>query len=394
MPAEPASTTDKSAREITQVARRVSRDKRIDELLEEAPYRFEFFQAVRLLARMFRDRDPVGRQSVPRNEIVRFRAHQSLEFPASQIQSAKFDTEPGHPVELHVNFMGMTGPIGALPQWYTETVVQRMAMKDHTLREFLDIFNHRLISLFYRAWEKYRFWLRHEDVVQQEANALKAGEAKQRGFVIDERPALDRFSQCLLELTGAGPPSIRYQMQVRNRLEPRHEIRDETLRFYAGLLAQSHRSAVALEAILTDYFQVPVAIRQFQGQWLVLDESERTKIGKQNRRLGRETVVGRRVWDAQSKFRVQVGPLTYQEFQRLIPVGDAHRPLTEFVRFYVGPEFDFDVELVLLADEVPQCRLGSGALIRAALGWNTWSILGKYNGDAASVVLVVNDEDR
>lgn len=394
--ANPASTprSGESAKSLIATTGRVLRDKRIDELLEDAPFRFEFFQAVRLLSRMFRDRNPVGRQSVPRDEVVRFRAHQSLEFPASQIQGTKFDTKPGEPVEMSVNFMGMTGPIGALPQWYTEMVVHRMTQKDNTLRDFLDIFNHRLVSLFYRSWEKYRFWLRHEDVVQKEAHALQSGEAKLRGFVIDDRPALDRFSQCLLELTGSGPASIRYHTQIRNRLEPRHEISDETIRFYAGLLAQTHRSATALESILADYFQVPVSIRQFQGQWLVLDESERTKIGKQNRRLGRETVVGRRVWDAQSKFRVQVGPLTYDEFQRMIPVGDAHRPLVEFVRFYAGSEFDFDVELILRADEVPSCQLGRNNPVRAALGWNTWSVQGTYKGPSASVVLVVNDDDR
>lgn len=363
---------------------------RLDELLEQSPYRFEFFQAVRLLCRLFGDRDPVGRQHQPKNEVVRFRAHQSLSFPASQIQSADFDTGPGRPVELAVNFMGMTGPVGALPQWYTELVVQRMNARraDTTLRDFLDLFNHRIVSLFYRAWEKYRFWMRHENVVQKEAAARRAGDAKHRGFVIDERPSLDRFSQVLLNLAGTGPAAIRYHSHIRNSLAPRHEIADETIRFYVGWFSQTHRSAAGLEAMLGDYFQVPVEVRQFQGQWLVLDETERTKLGRQNRLLGKDTVVGRRVWNVQSKFRVRLGPLTYDEFERFIPVGDGYTPLTQMVRLYAGSEFDFDVELVLRKEDVPRCQLGRGATIRASLGWNTWSTRGQYSGDSPSVVLV------
>ncbi len=391
----------------TQKPQPPSEPKGLHELLEQSPYKFEFFQAVRVLMRLFVDRDPVGRQHLPKNEVVRFRAHQSTGFPASQLQSADFDTGPGRPVELTVNSMGMTGPVGALPQWYTEMVVDRLegrlprgtkltqvnrAVSDKTLRDFLDLFNHRLTSLFYRAWEKYRFWMRHEVVVQQEASARQAGEAKHRGFVIDERPALDRFSQTLLDVTGNGPPALRYHTHIRNTLEPRHEIADETIRFYAGLFAQTHRSAAGLEAMLSDYFQVPVEVMQFHGQWLVLDETERTKVGQQNRLLGRDTVVGRRVWDVQSKFRIKLGPLNYRQFQRFTPVGDGYAPLTQMTRLYAGCEFDFDVELTLRKEEVPRCQIGQSGGVRAALGWNTWSSLGEYDGADPSVVLVVPED--
>ena len=133
----------------------------IGQLLSEG-YRFGFFQAVRLLELWEGDRAPVGHDAAPQNEAVRFGSHASVEFPASQIYDVAASRDGTHPARMTVTFFGLNGPLGALPQHYTEIAIERLARKDGALLDFLDLFNHRLLSLFYRAWEKYQFWIAGE----------------------------------------------------------------------------------------------------------------------------------------------------------------------------------------------------------------------------------------
>jgi len=172
-------------------------DAPLTSVLFDEPYRFDFFQAVRIFERVFRDRKPVGRPRVaPAEEVVRFRTRQTLEFPASQLHEIARPPEsesPQPPSQLFVNFMGATGPLGVLPTHYTLLLIERAREKDTKLWEFLDLFNHRMISLFYRAWEKYRFPFAYE-----------------RGD--------DDFTEYLFCLIGLGTRGL------RGRLDPAHLI--------------------------------------------------------------------------------------------------------------------------------------------------------------------------
>src|SRR5262249_4364848 len=151
-------------------------------------YTFGFFQAIRLLERLCPDRKPVGRFVNPSEEVAHFGANPSLAFPASEIQS--LEASPGQPARMTVNFMGLTGPLTALPQWYTVLVADRLRANDKALRDFLDIFNHRFISLFYQAWEKYRFPISYE------------------------RGELDRFSHLLPDLIGMGTRGLQDRQAI------------------------------------------------------------------------------------------------------------------------------------------------------------------------------------
>ncbi len=197
----------------------------VGEKLRREPFSFDFFQAVRLLERFLPERTSVGRFAHPETEVARFAVQPSLAFPASQIQA--MDWPENQPVQMTVNFMGLTGPQGVLPNPYTSLIIERLRASDSSPRDFLDIFNHRIISLFYRAWRKYRF-----DV------AYEQGER-------------DLFSRHLLSLLGLGTEGLR----------DRQAVSDDTLIYYAGLLAQHPRSAQALQQILADYFDVPVEDR-------------------------------------------------------------------------------------------------------------------------------------
>lgn len=347
-----------------------------DELFSE-PYRFSFFQAVRLLERLAPDRQPVGRSrqagghaSHPTREIVRFCTIASLVFPPSQISELKKyqpgesdqvkthhsetddQTQAGPPL-MRVAFMGLTGPTGVLPDAWTEFLIERIRAKDHTLHDFLDLFNHRAISLFYRAWEKYRFPISWE------------------------RNKADRFTEYLFDLIGMGTTGLRGRMSVP----------DQALLRYGGLIAQRPHSATAVAAILSDHFGVSARIEQFFGQWLKLEDRDYTRLGKSNSQLGVSTISGQRVWDQGSKFRVCCGPLSLAEFTNFLPVGTAFRPLKEITGFLAGQEFDFDLQLVLKAQEVPGCVLTTRARRKPMLGWTTWLKTRDFKVDDRQVVL-------
>ncbi len=353
-------------------------DAPVREILFQEAHRFEFFQAVRLLEWVYRSaearREPVGRDATPGTELVRFRTTASFNFPASAILSLKEFPPPAEagrtppPPEMQVTFMGLTGPHGVLPEHYTGLLIRRIRLKDYALRDFLDLFNHRSISLFYRAWEKYRLpfsW---------------------------ERARLDPtvedwFTQGLRCLIGLGP----------DHLSGRLGVDDEVPLYYAGHFAHRPRSAIALEALLSDYLGLPVQVKQFQGQWLYLNTDEQTRLpgsdcpAGQYLQLGEGAIVGERVWDVRSRFHLRVGSLHYRRFVRLLPDGDDLLSICELTRTYAGPEFVFAVQPVLEAAEVPACRLEDSADYKPRLGWNTWLGEAALAGEIDAAVFVWRD---
>lgn len=339
----------------------------VSQCLAEEPYRFDFFQAVRLLEQTPRDdsdepaRKAVGREHSPRDEAVRFRALPSHTFPPGEIAALDSDGDQ-RPPEMVVSFMGMTGPSGVLPQHYTQLVIDRLRFKDHALRDMLDLFNHRAVSLFYRAWRKYRFYVEFER------------EAKQGQE--------DLFTSCLYCLVGYGTPELRR----------RQELPDEAFLNYAGHFAHWPRSAISLELMVGDYFELDVSIEQFVGQWLYLDQADQSRTPNPadyegcNNMLGNNVVVGERVWSIENKFRVQLGPLDYAEFLRFSPEGDGLVDLCQLVRSYAGPDYDFDVQPILKAEDVPPLQLAGEGDPACNLGWNTWLSSSPFTEDAADAV--------
>jgi type VI secretion system protein ImpH len=316
------------------------RDPAVEEALFAAPYRFRFFQAVRLLERRDPSRAPVGRLARPADEAARFRAWVSLAFPPSEVMALAEAPEPGAPPALTVAFLGLTGPSAPLPEPYAELILDRLARGDRTLAAFLDVFHHRMISFFYRAWEKHRPAIAHE------------------------RDGNDPLAGYLLSLIGLGIPP----------LQGRLARPDATLLPYAGMLSQRHRPAVMLRALLADTFGVPVAVEPFVGRWLTLEAADRTRLGTggAHNRLGASVVVGRRSWDEQGRFRLRVGPLSLEAFRAFLPGGSALRDLAERTRLFVGPEFDFEIQLVLRAAEAPPCRLTADRREAVQLGRTAW----------------------
>jgi type VI secretion system protein ImpH len=328
----------------------------IEEKLRREPYTFDFFQALRLLERFRPEKKSVGQFVQPEAEVAHFRAHPSLAFPASQIQELEWP-EDG-PVRMLVNFMGLIGPEGVLPNPYTSLIIERQREGDNSLRDFLDIFNHRIISLFYRAWRKYRI-----DVAY-------------------ERGERDRFSRQLLSLLGLGTEGMR----------DRQTVSDELLIYYAGLLGQHPRSAQALQQILSDYFDVPVAIEQFSGGWYRLDRETQCRVSEENTdsgELGFGAVVGDEMWNQQSRVRIVIGPLTLDRYADFLPDGESFEPLRGWVRFFSNDEWDFEVKLILEREQVPACTLGADGVSGPQLGWVSWVKSAPFQRDPGDTVLAL-----
>jgi type VI secretion system protein ImpH len=240
-----------------------------------------------------------------------------------------------------VNFMGLTGPAGVLPYVYTELILERLRAKDQSLAAFLDIFNHRSISLFYRAWQKYRFPVTYS-----------SGER-------------DRFTHHLFDLIGMGTPGM----------QGRQAVPDEALLHYVGLFSMHTRSAVVLEQILSDYFQVPVEIEQFTGDWYRLDAEAQCRLGEHEepaQQLGTGAVIGDEVWDQQSRVRIKIGPLSLERYYDFLPDGSAFEPLRAITRFFSGDELDFEIQLILRRDETPGFQIDLDSPEAPRLGWVTW----------------------
>jgi type VI secretion system protein ImpH len=334
-------------------------DPAVTQRLFDEPYRFDFFQAVRLLERIDPERSPVGRDSDPRRDAARFRTRASLNFPPSQIYQIRNNGVADEtPPEVMVAFMGLTGPLGILPQHFTELVAERARYGDTALWEFFDIFNHRMISLFYRVWEKHR---------------LSAS--------YDRRNVDGNITDYLFDIIGMGTKGLQGRLSVPDR----------AMLLYGGLIAQRPHSAGIVAAILGNYFNVPAHVEQFAGQWLELEDEDRSRLGTANNQLGVNTIAGQRIWDNQSKFRAKFGPLTFEKFKAFLPVGSAFQPAGELVRFLAGMEFDFDIQLVLKADQVPDCVLATHAEARPMLGWTTWLKTSAFTKDDSQVVLAINN---
>ena len=308
-----------------------------DELAENA-CSFEFFQAVTLLERLSAGLRPVGGFSNPEEEAVHFRVNPRLGMPASQIQKLEFRDDA--PPEMTVNFMGLTGPSGALPYTYSELILERIRVKDHGLAAFFDIFNHRAISLFYRAWQRSRFPVTYS-----------AGPR-------------DLFTRYLLDLIGLGTEGLR----------DRQEIEDEALLHYVSLVAMQSRSATALEQIIEDYFEVPVEIQQFTGAWYGLDGATQcvmTDVDTPSRQIG-GAVVGDAVWDRQARVRIRLGPLSMERYCDFLPEASAYTALRGLTRFFSNQCLEFELQLVLDRAQAPGAELDFEATNPVRLGWVSW----------------------
>lgn len=317
--------------------------------LHEAPWDFSFHQAVRRIEAARPDKPRVGTNFRAAEDAVRFGQDPSLAFPPGEISSVETRAD-GKP-RVAVNFVGFMGPNGPLPLHLTAYARERQLSRDNTLVRFLDLLGNRMIALFHRAW------------------------AVNRKTVSYDRPDSDRWMAYFASMIGLGQDTLR----------GRDRVPDAAKLFYAGRLAPQVKSAAGLRDVLADFLSVPVEIREFIGQWIPLPPEAQCRLGESpaTGQLGRTAIIGERVWDCSMKFRVRLGPLTLRDFDRFLPGRPSLQRMHDWIDLYAGKELEWEVQLVLRRDEVPQLRLGQAG----RLGWTTWLGTRTQPGDAEDVVL-------
>lgn len=319
----------------------------LKELLLERTGRFEFVQAVRLFRAIWPEREPVGYDSDPRAETVRFHSSVSNVFAASEVMAAEAPAA-GDPGKLTVTFMGVATPgiYGTLPRRYAEELRYQARNKNRAPLEFIDIFNHRLVSLFYRALEKSRLVLSYEG---------RSGSA---------------FERALYSVLGLGTPGLRGRMPLDDRM----------LVARAGLLSMRPMPAIGLASVIRSMFAQPVEIEQFVPQSYEIEVDDQNRLGTANSRLGEDLYVGSKITLLQSKFRVRLGPLGREAYESFLPDQPAFRTLMEVVRLAVGDVMDFELQLVLRAEDVAPLQLS--AVGGSRLGWTSWLLTERFEEPA------------
>lgn len=322
--------------------------------LAESPYRYDFFMALRRLESMYPDKPRFGEAARPLDEPVRLGQEPSMAFAPAAVASFE-EGGKGRPHKLGQFFFGVFGPNGPLPLHLTEYARDRERNEgDPTFRSFADIFHHRLLMLFYRAWAK-----------AQPAISLDRGTAR-------------RFDAYVGSTFGIAAPEFR----------DRDSVPDNAKLHMAGRFAQQTRPAEGLLAILEDFFRLPCQIVEYVGEWLRLSPKDWMRLGAAGAAgtLGRDSVIGSSVWNCQHKFRVICGPLRLAEFKRLLPGQTSLQRLRDSVRGYVGFGIDWDLNLVLAREDVPRLSLGQSG----ELGWTTWLGERKTTMDADDVIIRPN----
>jgi type VI secretion system protein ImpH len=324
----------------------------VEEWLLAEPWQFEYFQAIKLLELLNPDRDAPGESSDPNGEVVRLSSRVTLEYPASEVQRITPPKVKGQPYAMSVNLLGAAGQYGPLPIPDTERILERVARRDAAMRDFLDIFNHRLLSLLVKVRKMHR-------------PSLTA-----------RQPHLERTAFYLYSFFGLGHPALRGD---------RLGVSDRSLLYYCGILSQHPRSASGMGRFFADYFGVKAVVRQFVGVWRYLEEDQWTRVGVtgRNQILGVTTLIGGRYWDQQGAFEIGLGPLNLNAFLDFLPIGGAFTSLLALARFYAGVDAEFRFRLTLRYPQVPETRLRRNS----RLGWTSWLKTRPFTKNDSQVVL-------
>lgn len=335
--------------------------------LNEHPYRFEFFQTIRLLERHFQN---LGVCSEIVGELVHFRNSLSLSFPSGEIEKldhhdASLHQKNAYSNQLHntfptlatyeitPSFFGLTGLVGALPSYYTERIIEREVIyRDYAARAFLDMFTNRMLTLFYQAWKKYRLPILHEQNKQ------------------------NLFIHKILSLVGCDHSS------VRQSLDNHHQsLMEDSIAYYAGVTRHRPTSTLNIQNLLADYFKVSLKILQLIGHWCSIPPEQQTILSGKFAELGVSSFCGAKIWQRQTRIRILIGPLTKRDFLAFLPYGKTAKVLSKWLSLTLGACFEYEVYLILKKEEIFQAKLGD-TINPARLGWDVFLLSIPPNQDS------------
>jgi type VI secretion system protein ImpH len=300
--------------------------------LEREPWRFDYFTVLRHLERMFKDRPRIGDSAARRDEFIHLGQDPFLDFPASNL--ARVVQGDNKPLQVFVKYLGMLGPQGALPLATTEEAYHYVLENDDSFPRFLDIFNHRFLQLFFRAW------------------------ADSRPIVQHDRPDVDRFVAYIGSTIGLGSG-------------PYHNldsVPDPAKLAFAGLLGAQAKCASRLAGAVRGLFKVKAEVEEFVGTWLAIEPADCTRVGQAHAALGKDMLVGRAIFSVQDKIRLRIYTTSLKQYMRFLPTGDLCEPLADLVFFYIGEQLEWELAPAIPTGSVEPLRLGRFG----QLGWTTW----------------------
>jgi type VI secretion system protein ImpH len=304
--------------------------------VSEKPYRYGFFQTVRRINCYYQDKPLTGQAIKPNDDPIRFIQEPYTFFAPSTLAGLEMDESSPFP-KLSQRFIGLFGPNGPLPLHITEYARDRARHhRDKSLSGFVNMFHHRIVSLFYRAW------------------------AQSQPTVQFDRPEKDRFAMYIGSLIGLGPQNLR-------DADAMHHLAKLS---FVGHLSSLPRHVDGLMSLIKGYFDVPTQVREFVAHWMKIPASDRLQLGGMSLGgyLGRDTIIGERVWQRQDKFQVRLGPLSLDTYESFLPTGKSFKSLLAVVRNYIGLEYLWEVNLILKKEEKPVTCLG----VSGTLGWTSW----------------------
>jgi len=358
--------------------------------LNTEPWGFDFFALVRRIEALHPDKPGFGFSNRSIEDPLRFCQKPNMAFPPNHVSDFSFPTAVV-PARLFVQFMGMLGPHGPLPLHLTEHAYQReLHHKDRTFSRFMDVFNHRLISLHYRAWAacsmpaSFDRWMPVPD-------GTGMHELQRNQILSNDR---DRYAVYLGSLFGLGMDTVRH----------RDAVPDVAKLHFAGRLSAATRGPEGLRGIISKFFGVPTLVDEFVGQWIRLPETYHCCLGggpasKQpgadhapftlGTHSGGCAVAGKSVFDVQGKFRVRVGPMDLAHYTRFLPGSVGQRRAESWIRNYIGDQLAWEVLITLRKQDVKPAKLGGNPKkdVGARLGWTTWMMSGESASDRSDLLL-------
>lgn len=321
--------------------------------LIERPHAFDYFEAMRRIECAWSALPRLGTAARPADEPVRLGQRASLNFPPSMLASV--DTIDAGRLKISGYFLGLYGPHGPLPLHLTEYIHDRMTnARDDTLAAFSDVFHHRMLALFYRAW------------------------ANVRPTVHFDRPDQDRFGGYVAALAGLGLPSLRNADALPDRAKL----------FFAGALASGAKTREGLEALIGEYLKLPVRVNECVGEWLTILDGERMRLGSADTGVLGRSVLGARVWSAQHKIRLVIGPIDSGDLLQYLPGSPSLGRLRAAVMNYLGIDYAWDIQFVIRRGRVTGTRLGQFG----HLGWTSWMMPLSSGPDIDDVIIDVSDQ--
>jgi len=354
----------------------------VQALLQAAPGSFDFVQAVDLIERLATlhasrrtppglGPAPLGRGADPRREAVSLSAAFALGFRSAplarlapphplrdRLDHRDGDDVHGDPLHgagrwrMRTNFFGLSSADGPLPNAYTELLRTQLLDRDSAAADFLGIFQHRLLSLLYRA-----------------ADTLRAATPFQP-------PGAAPLAHALRALTGlgdSGPARLLSQALLPN----------------LPVAVQQRHSLYGFLAMLRSRFGVAVSGREGVPRWLDLEPALQTALGQHNDLLepgaSNGAVLGERVLDAQGQVQVDFGAVPCAVFLALLPGGSRHAELAALCAWYLGPHLRCELSLALEPEAALDLGLGEDALL---LGLSSWAGTQPHAGERGITLIL------